>query len=96
MWLLDLFGQIQAKVANLSEVNETEHFCDILSIAVTTFSGFFTILPKHDYTNIRYYLPSALAYLFKEENWSICTSQVNNTNQLIYKHIYYSNIKINY
>ncbi|KAF7279675.1 hypothetical protein GWI33_006838 [Rhynchophorus ferrugineus] len=75
-WVMDLFGQIQAQVADRCDPQEIQYFCDILSLVIVYFSGMFTLLPKDNYTGIKYFFPASITFLLNEPLWAITTSQV--------------------
>ncbi|XP_050296480.1 uncharacterized protein LOC126736254 [Anthonomus grandis grandis] len=76
LWLTDLFGEIQAKVADRCDLFEIKYYCDILAIAVVYFSGLYVTLPKYGIDEIKYFLPAALCFLLDEPMWSLGTGQI--------------------
>ncbi|XP_066154783.1 focadhesin [Euwallacea fornicatus] len=75
-WLNELFGDIQAKVADRCTLAEIENLCDILALAVVSFSGIIAIISKHYNQSIKYFFPMALKSLMEESLWSYQLTQV--------------------
>ncbi|XP_030766796.1 uncharacterized protein LOC115890620 isoform X6 [Sitophilus oryzae] len=75
-WLMELFGQLQVKVADRCELTEIEYFSDILSLSVVYFSGLSILLPKYDYTSIKYFFPAAIAFILDEFAWHMHRNQI--------------------
>ncbi|XP_066249245.1 focadhesin [Euwallacea similis] len=75
-WLNELFGDIQAKVADRCSLEEIGNLCDVLALAIVSFSGLIAIAPKHYNQSIKYFFPAALKSLMEEPLWSYQLTQV--------------------
>ncbi|KAJ8977316.1 hypothetical protein NQ317_009334 [Molorchus minor] len=78
LWLLDLIGQIQAKVADRCDEKIIIYFCDVLILTVIEFSGYSTfIIEENEKCNLKMkqLFPQAFNALLNIEHWNICTSQ---------------------
>ncbi|XP_028147022.2 focadhesin [Diabrotica virgifera virgifera] len=77
-WFLELVGQIQAKIAERSEVENICCLFDILIYAVISFSGFYTLIETNLDKEIRMkeLFPSALATLLDRYTWEASSVQM--------------------
>ncbi|KAJ8962679.1 hypothetical protein NQ318_001075 [Aromia moschata] len=80
LWLLDLIGQIQAKVADRCTEREMVYYFDIFILTVVEFSSYSAFIMDRNANSsnlIREKLfPQALNALLNTDHWSICTGQV--------------------
>lgn len=78
LWVLEVLGQIQVKVADRYETHEITYYCDVFMASIVIFSGFFIFINtdcEFD-ADVKELFPVALSVLLKIEHWSICTIQV--------------------
>ncbi|CAH1965430.1 unnamed protein product [Acanthoscelides obtectus] len=73
LWLLDLIGRIQAKVADRCDDVEMHCYFNILILTIVELSGFHVFV-RSDNTEKNLF-PQAFASLLDDDEWSVCTSQ---------------------
>lgn len=80
LWLLELIGQIQSKVAERCDEKELLYFFDLLILTITEFSGHSTFITDENlnYCDVRRkeLFPQAFHALLCTNDWSVCTTQV--------------------
>nr|CAH7734619.1 unnamed protein product [Callosobruchus chinensis] len=75
LWLLDLIGRIQAKVADRCEELEIRSHFNIFILAVVELSGFHIFMREDNIENMMKLFPQAFACLVDDDEWSVCTNQ---------------------
>lgn len=78
-WLLELIGQIQAKIADRCDIPVISYLFDILIFAVVFFSGNFVFLTEGNEYNeaeLKDCFPQSLATLLDRNYWETCSVQV--------------------
>ncbi|KAJ8924352.1 hypothetical protein NQ315_007148 [Exocentrus adspersus] len=79
LWLLELIGQIQAKVAERCDEKEIVYFFEVFILTVVEFSGYYIfIMDENGDRNLtrKELFPQALNSLLCTNDWSVCTVQV--------------------
>ncbi|VEN56557.1 unnamed protein product [Callosobruchus maculatus] len=75
LWLLDLIGRIQAKVADRCEEVEIRSDFNIFILAIVELSGFHIFMREDNVESMMNVFPQAFASLLDDDEWSVCTNQ---------------------
>lgn len=80
LWLLELIGQVQSKVAERCDEREILYFFDLLILTVIEFSGYSSFITENIDCDVRRkeIFPQAFNMLLCMNDWSVCTTQVRN------------------